>query len=147
MKMISSLLAFGLLVGMLLAACTSPAPTPTPAPQRMPERPPTITPGGPPTARVRLTAIVHGKVQGVGFRSYIAREAQSLGLVGYTCKSADGTIQCVAEGERQKGEKLLELLRVGPPDATVEGVDVEWTEAVGLFDSFLEAEWCPPPGW
>ncbi len=146
MKINFGLMVSGLLLGVLLAACATAEPTPTPVPQRMPQRPPTITPG-PPTERVRLRAVVYGQVQGVGFRSYVAREAKSLGLVGYVCKHREGMIECVAEGERQKAERLLELLHVGPPNAVVEKVDFEWREATGYFEEFLEAEWCPPLEW
>lgn len=146
MKINLALIVFGLLLGMLLTACAAAEPTPTPMPQRIPQQQPTITPG-PPTERVRLRAIIYGQVQGVGFRPYVVWEAQSLTLVGYVCKHEEGMIECIAEGERQKAEKLLESLHVGPPDAVVEKVDFEWREATGYFNDFLEGEWCPPLEW
>ena len=62
---------------------------------------------------VRLSAWVHGYVQGVGFRWWTRSRALELGLVGYARNHSDGRVHVVAEGPRSAGEKLLELLRSG----------------------------------
>ncbi|MFD3743257.1 acylphosphatase [Nocardia sp. NPDC058633] len=62
---------------------------------------------------VRLSAWVHGYVQGVGFRWWTRSRALELGLVGYARNHRDGRVHVVAEGPRSAGEKLLELLRSG----------------------------------
>lgn len=71
----------------------------------------------------RLTAWVHGNVQGVGFRWWTRCRALELGLTGYAANQADGRVLVVAQGPREAGEKLLELLRGGAswpaqPDAS-----------------------------
>ena len=89
-----------------------------------------------PPEPVRLDARVTGKVHGVGFRYFVYREAQELGLTGWVANVADGSVRCVAEGPRTELEALLDRLRDGPPAAIVEGVSVAWMPATGAFASF-----------
>jgi acylphosphatase len=84
----------------------------------------------------RLDATVRGRVQGVGFRYFVIREAMDLGLTGWVANGLDGSLRCVAEGQRSKLEALLALLRAGPASAHVERVDVAWAPAGGTFSSF-----------
>lgn len=60
---------------------------------------------------VRLTAWVHGHVQGVGFRWWTRSRALELGLTGYASNQSDGRVLVVAQGPRQSCERLLDLLR------------------------------------
>jgi len=85
---------------------------------------------------VRLDARVTGKVHGVGFRYFVYREAQVLGLVGWVANLSDGSVQCVAEGPRDRLDSLLDRLRDGPPAANVDGVSAAWMPATGSFASF-----------
>jgi acylphosphatase len=62
---------------------------------------------------VQLTAWVHGDVQGVGFRWWTRSRALELGLTGYAANQADSRVLVVAQGPREAGEKLLELLEGG----------------------------------
>jgi acylphosphatase len=71
---------------------------------------------------VRLTAWVHGRVQGVGFRWWTRSRALELGLSGSASNLVDGRVEVIAEGSRQRCEQLLELLseqppRLAPPEA------------------------------
>ena len=84
----------------------------------------------------RLDARVTGRVHGVGFRYFVFREAQALGLVGWVANEPDGSVQCVAEGPRDRLEALLDLLREGPAAAIVEGVSAAWMPASGSFAVF-----------
>jgi acylphosphatase len=61
--------------------------------------------------RVRLTAFVHGDVQGVGFRWWTRSRALELGLTGSATNLPGGRVQVVAEGRREACERLLALLR------------------------------------
>ncbi|WKD57430.1 Acylphosphatase [Corynebacterium capitovis DSM 44611] len=65
-------------------------------------------------ARIRLTAFVHGNVQGVGFRWWTRSRALELGLAGHATNLADGRVCVVAEGDAGDVEKLLELIREQP---------------------------------
>lgn len=92
---------------------------------------------------VRLTAQVHGLVQGVGYRDFCLRYASALSagrsgrLTGYARNlDAESTVEVVAEGPRDLLEKLLVALRRGPPAASVLKVDASWSAATREFDRF-----------
>jgi acylphosphatase len=84
----------------------------------------------------RLTAIVHGDVQGVGFRYFVQHRAIRLGLRGYVRNRADGTVEVVAEGPRARLDELLQSLRRGPGGAYVSDVETTWTPAQDQFQGF-----------
>jgi acylphosphatase len=85
---------------------------------------------------MRLDATVIGRVQGVGFRYFVLREAMELELDGWVANTPDGSVRCVAEGPRGRLETLLDLLREGPPSAIVERVSEAWMPATGTLGSF-----------
>ncbi len=76
----------------------------------------------------RLTALVRGRVQGVGFRAFVRRQALDLKLDGYAENLPDGRVEVVAEGDRRELEHFLVMLRKGPPHADVAGVEVDWAQ-------------------
>jgi acylphosphatase len=84
----------------------------------------------------RLHGVVHGDVQGVGFRYFLMREAQRLGLRGWVRNRDDGTVEFVAEGSRADLERLKQAAAQGPRMARVDRVDGQWSPAVGNLDSF-----------
>jgi acylphosphatase len=90
---------------------------------------------GPAEARA-LRAVVHGRVQGVGFRWSAVREARSLGLSGVVVNRADGTVEVVAEGDTTRLARLVSWLEKGPPGARVSSVDVEWLPWSGSYNGF-----------
>jgi acylphosphatase len=84
-----------------------------------------------------IRATIHGHVQGVYFRSFIKERADELGLKGYACNSPDGVeVEIEAEGEKNKIERLIEFLWIGPPAARVEKVDVTWNKFTGQYSKF-----------
>ncbi len=84
----------------------------------------------------RLHGVVHGDVQGVGFRYFLMREAQRLGLRGWVRNRDDGTVEFVAEGGRADLERLKQAAEQGPRMAQVDRVDGRWSEAVGNLQAF-----------
>ena len=88
------------------------------------------------TSGERLEAVVHGRVQGVGYRIFVVRQATRLGLSGWVANEPSGRVRCVAEGPRNVLETLLASLRDGPPGAWVDGVDAIWSPAIGGFADF-----------
>lgn len=84
----------------------------------------------------RLHAVVHGDVQGVGFRYFVLRQASRAGLIGWVRNRADGTVECVAEGPRAALESLLDDLRRGPGGAEVSSVDSQWEPPRGDLSAF-----------
>jgi acylphosphatase len=67
---------------------------------------------------------VYGRVQGVGFRFFVWRRAESLGLVGWVRNRRDGSVEVVAGGEPAQLDLFGEQLRAGPRFARVERVSV-----------------------
>ena len=84
----------------------------------------------------RLHASISGRVQGVGFRAFTANQANRLGLTGWVRNRYDGSVETVAEGDRDTLESFLRQLRNGPGPAYVDEVDVEWLPATGEFSRF-----------
>jgi acylphosphatase len=90
--------------------------------------------------RVRVRAVVSGRVQGVGFRQATADEAARVGaLDGSVRNLPDGRVEVVAEGDRARVEALLAWLRTGPRHARVDGVEVAWEAARGGLGPFRVA--------
>lgn len=85
---------------------------------------------------VRLTALIRGRVQGVGFRAFVRRRALDLHISGYAENLPDGRVEVVAEGDRSEVEHLLVLLREGPPHAEVVDIDVTWGEGGAMPRGF-----------
>jgi acylphosphatase len=84
----------------------------------------------------RLHATVEGRVQGVGFRYYVQERAEVLELTGWVRNCWDGSVEVLAEGDREKLEKLLTALHRGPASAYVTEVKVNWQAATGEFPRF-----------
>jgi acylphosphatase len=84
----------------------------------------------------RLRALVRGFVQGVGFRWFVRSEANRLGLGGWVCNRADGSVEVVAEGPQETLEVLAERLWSGPAGAVVDDVEVAWSGGTGAFSRF-----------
>ena len=68
--------------------------------------------------------VVAGRVQGVGYRVWLAGEARALGLDGWVRNRRDGTVEAVAAGPGAKVASLLALAESGPPLAIVRDVIV-----------------------
>jgi len=85
---------------------------------------------------VRFHAKVSGYVQGVSFRYYTLRQAQTLALTGFVRNQDDGSVEVVAEGEQTDADKLLAWLHAGPPAAEVVQVQVQWQKPQGKFKRF-----------
>jgi acylphosphatase len=75
--------------------------------------------------RVRVRAVVTGRVQGVWFRETCRRRAADLGVAGTVRNRPDGRVEIEAEGARDRVDALLLWAHGGPPRAVVTGVEVE----------------------
>lgn len=87
---------------------------------------------------MRMTAWVHGRVQGVGFRWWTRARALELGLRGHAANLPDGRVEVVAEGPRDACEKLLEALRSGHTPGQVWRVTEHFGPARGDASGFFE---------
>jgi acylphosphatase len=86
--------------------------------------------------QLRLHATVHGRVQGVSFRYYVLDCARRFDLSGWVRNRYDGTVEVMAEGEREKLETLIRDLNRGSSASRVTHVDHQWSDATGEFPSF-----------
>lgn len=89
-------------------------------------------------SQIRMTAFVHGQVQGVGFRWWTRSRALELGLVGYAANQPDGRVRVVAEGLRSSVDQLLAALRSGRTPGRVEAVIERFDDARGDLTGFVE---------
>lgn len=87
-------------------------------------------------APVSVRATVYGRVQGVFFRAFVEEHAQQLGLKGYVRNLPSGNVEVVAEGQRERVEKLVGYLKMGPPAARVSRVKTVWSEYTGSYSRF-----------
>jgi acylphosphatase len=86
--------------------------------------------------RAQLRMFVSGRVQGVFFRGAAAQQARALGLVGYARNRDDGTVELVAEGDRDMLEIFAAWAARGPASARVEDVRIEWSDRLDGFHDF-----------
>ena len=71
---------------------------------------------------------VLGFVQGVGFRQFVKKTAQNLGLKGYVRNLPDGRVKAVLQGSKENIEKLIKLCEKGPFFSEVKSVGVNFEE-------------------
>ncbi len=88
----------------------------------------------------RLEACVRGRVQGVGFRSFVRAQAHRLGVRGTVWNGPDGAVYVVAEGTRPALNMLLVALHEGPRVAHPAGVEAHWMMATGTVPASFEVE-------
>jgi acylphosphatase len=79
---------------------------------------------------------VTGMVQGVGFRYFAMRQANTLGLTGYVKNMPDGSVELEVEGERNSVENFKSVLERGPGYSLVEKVDINYGEYSAKYDKF-----------
>lgn len=80
--------------------------------------------------RVRIS----GRVQGVGFRYFTRHHAEELSVKGWVRNLPGGGVLAVLEGERQDVGKLLNLLKSGPSQSIVSGMDISELPLKGFVD-------------
>lgn len=89
---------------------------------------------------VELYCRVHGKVQGVMFRTFVAKQAERLRLKGYVKNMPDGTVEVLAQGGERDLTRFMQLLHHGSSTARVTEVEEEWRKPKDTFTSFEVVE-------
>ena len=84
-----------------------------------------------PETRWTLHVLVAGRVQGVMFRESTRREAAAIGLSGWVRNLPDGRVEALFAGPRERCERALAFVRVGPPSASVTHVEIRWEAGTG----------------
>jgi acylphosphatase len=88
--------------------------------------------------------LVKGRVQGVGFRWFVHREAAALGLNGWVRNTEDGHVEVLASGEPEALADLARALRSGSRGSRVDAViehELDPKEATGLESFRIEGAW------
>jgi acylphosphatase len=91
-----------------------------------------------------LHFLIQGRVQGVGFRWFVQREASELALRGWVRNTEDGHVEVVAAGEAEDLNELRASLRRGPRGSRVDRVvehTLQESEAEGLTNFSIEGAW------
>lgn len=85
---------------------------------------------------VRAHVYIKGRVQGVAFRYHAKSTACDHGVNGWVRNKADGSVEAIFEGKRDKVDSLLAWCKVGPRMAVVKDVEVTWEEFTGDLKAF-----------
>jgi acylphosphatase len=85
---------------------------------------------------IRVSVIIHGRVQGVAFRHYTCQRALELGVTGWVRNLPDGAVEGLFEGDDSAVADLVKWCRSGPPAARVERLDIHEGQYIGEADSF-----------
>jgi len=80
--------------------------------------------------------LVRGRVQGVGFRWFVEREAHLLQITGWVRNNHDGSVEVLAMGTREQLAGLRSRLQEGPRAARVDDVEESVAESVEGLRSF-----------
>jgi acylphosphatase len=85
---------------------------------------------------------VRGRVQGVGFRWYVEREAQTLGILGWVRNCSDGSVEVLAQGTREQLFSLRSKLQQGPRASRVDDVEEVESQVQQDMKTFrIEGAW------
>lgn len=84
----------------------------------------------------QVTAIVRGRVQGVGYRFFAERWANQLGVTGYAKNLWNGDVEVVGQTDKATLETFITKLREGPRAAIVNDIEVTWEQATDFYPNF-----------
>lgn len=83
-----------------------------------------------------LRVVVHGQVQGVGYRASAVRQAHLQRVTGWVRNNADGTVEALVQGNPDQVDRMLEWMRHGPPAARVTDLETETDLTERRFERF-----------
>ncbi|MDD5551961.1 MAG: acylphosphatase [Candidatus Pacebacteria bacterium] len=86
--------------------------------------------------KVRAHIFVNGFVQGVFFRQNTLKRAKKIGVFGFVRNLPDGRVEAVFEGDKDRVEKMVEWMREGPENASVNNQEFKWEEYKEEFEEF-----------
>ena len=86
--------------------------------------------------QMKAVVLVSGRVQGVGFRYWTKTEAEALGIRGFVRNLDDGRVEAVLEGDISDVERMLDMMKSGPPHARVTTLEVEREDHTGHHQTF-----------
>jgi acylphosphatase len=87
--------------------------------------------------KISLKIVVLGQVQMVGFRWYVKRQADILGIKGYVKNSSRGEVEILAQGDSELMPQFLDHIKIGPSRSRVDRLQKEELITDKIFDNFL----------
>ena len=84
------------------------------------------------TVNIKIT----GKVQGVGFRYFVLRQAQELGINGWVSNKSNGDVEALAQGEKEGLDHFIAKVKQGPSFSQVEDVSLNWLNEAEQYFGF-----------
>jgi len=85
-----------------------------------------------PTVKMKIT----GKVQGVGFRYFVMRQAQKLSIKGWVSNNSNGNVEALAQGEKEGLDHFIVKVKQGPTFSSVEDVSLNWRNKAEQYSGF-----------
>lgn len=85
-------------------------------------------------ARVHMR--VRGRVQGVGFRAHVEFQARQIGVTGWVRNVGWDVVEAVAEGDRARVDRFVDMMKQGPLGSRVDEAQVDFETARGEFSDF-----------
>ena len=79
---------------------------------------------------------ISGRVQMVGYRRWVIDKAEGLGLNGWVRNVADGSVEILANGYRDKVDQLVELCRIGTPASCIDDISIVVVDPPGEGGGF-----------
>ena len=79
---------------------------------------------------------ISGKVQGVGFRYFVLRQAQELSINGWVSNKSNGDVEALAQGEKADLEQFIAKVKEGPSFSSVDDVILNWEDGQENYTSF-----------
>jgi acylphosphatase len=89
------------------------------------------------SGKTRVHVLISGRVQGVAYRFFAEKWANSLDVTGWVRNLHDGRVEVLAEGDRPNIDRFLERLRAGPRLAQLDDFEIRWDDYTGEFSAFL----------
>lgn len=80
---------------------------------------------------------VSGFVQGVGYRVFVRKKAQKLGLTGWVRNLPDRRVEAVVQGDEEIIKKLIKICEHGPFFSEVKNIMIDWEEVGEEFEKFI----------
>lgn len=84
----------------------------------------------------RIHAVITGRVQGVGFRSFVEDEADRLGITGWVRNLYSGEVEVIAEGNEDDLKEFCEKISNGPSLSYITDFKLEWLQATAEYSNF-----------
>ena len=85
---------------------------------------------------MQLHILVSGRVQGVGFRYFVQRNAEKFGVRGYAKNLTNGDVEVLAEGDKAALDEFLVLLKQGPPAGRIDRIQIDELECSGGYTGY-----------